>query len=175
MATTPKRKRNLSEEQREDLQERIELAGAAKAPAKQLSIHDSIRGLPDTDNFAPARVRGWIKATKDRLQSMRKWKDSKDSKERKARAEDDVYLSNLQAYLRTGVYLDSRWGAERQHTVQYKCIAMACYADGTPKRTAGTWYPDIGTYNQEMADEDAGQLFNESKIHKARGNHSKGT
>lgn len=175
MANTPKRKKNLTEEQREELRERLEIARSAKEPSKQLSVHESIRGLPDTDNFAPPRVKGWIKATKERLNGMRKWKTSKDPKERKARTEEEVYLNNLQAYLRTGVYLDNRWGAERQHSVQSICVAMAYHADGTPKRTIGTWYPDIGTYSKEMAEEDAGEFFNKTKIHTTRRKNSKGT
>ena len=138
-----RKKRQLSEEQRQELRERLEKARAAKAPAKQLSIHESIRHLPDTDPFAPPRVRGWIKATKERMQSMRKWKNSKDAKERQTYINEEIYLGNLQAYLRTGIYLDSRWGAERQHRVTQRCVSMAYNKDGTPKRTVGVWYPDI--------------------------------
>lgn len=177
MVKKPRKKRQLSEEQRAELRERLEKARAAKAPSKQISVHESIRNLPDTDNFAPPRVRGWIKATKERLQSMRKWKNSKDAKERQAYITDEIYLGNLQAYLRTGIYLDNRWGAERQHSVKAKCIAMAYYPDGTPKRTVGTWYPDIGTYTQEMADEDnaAGKIPNKNKVHATSGRNRKGT
>jgi len=175
MARTPRKKRQLSEEQRAELRERLEKARASKAPAKQLSIHESIRNLPDTDSFAPARVRGWIRATKERMQSMRKWKKSKDKNEYQAYLTEEIYLGNLQAYLRTGIYLDNRWGAERQHAVKYRCVAMAYYSDGTPKRTVGTWYPDIGTYTQEMADEYDGQFPNKNKIYSTRRKNSKGT
>jgi hypothetical protein len=176
MVKKPRKKRQLSEEQRQELRERIAKAREAKGPAKQLSIHESIRGLPDTDPFAPARVRGWIKATKERVQSMRKWRNSKDIKEKAAFLVEEAYLANLQAYLRTGIYLDARWGAERQHAVKHKCVAMAYYPDGTPKRSVGTWYPDIGTYTQEMADEDnaAGKVFNKNKVHSTRRRNRKG-
>ena len=82
-------------------------------------------------------------------------KDSKDPKERAAYKETETYLANLQAYLRTGVYFDNRWGAEKQHKVTHRCVAMAYNKDGTPKRTVGTWYPDIGeVYTKEMAEEE---------------------
>lgn len=164
----PRKKRQLSEEQRQELRDRIAKAREAKKPSKQLSIHESIRGLPDTDPFAPPRVRGWISSAKERLQSMRKWKNSKDAKERAMYIDDEVYLANLQNYLRTGIYSDHRWGAEKQHKVSQVCVAMAFYPDGTPKRTVGTWYPDIGgIYTQELADEDnAGRkVFNKNKVH----------
>jgi hypothetical protein len=35
MANTPKRKKNLTEEQREELRERLEIARSAKEPSKQ--------------------------------------------------------------------------------------------------------------------------------------------
>jgi hypothetical protein len=166
----PRKKRQLSEEQRQELRERLAKAREAKEPSKQLSIHESIRDLPDTDPFAPPRVRGWINNTKLKMQSMRKWKNSNDAKERAAYTLEEVYLANLQNYLRTGIYSDSRWGSERQHAVGYKCVAMAYYPDGTPKRTVGVWYPDIGgKYTQELADEDnAGRnISNKNEVHNA--------
>ncbi len=41
-----------------------------------------------------------------------------------------------------------------EHRTSKRCVAMAYHADGTPKRSVGVWYPDIGTYTQEMYDED---------------------
>ena len=34
-------------------------------------------------------------------------------------------------------------GAQETNKVVPKCIAMAYYSDGTPKRSVGVWYPDI--------------------------------
>ena len=171
-----RKKRQLSEEQREELRERLAKARESKAPSKQLSIHQSIRNLPDTDPFAPPRVRGWINNTKAKMQSIRKWKNSKDVKEKSAYAVEEVYLANLQNYLRTGIYMDSRWGSERQHLVSYKCVGMAYHSDGTPKRTVGIWYPDIGTYTIEMEDEDNAttrRYVDKNKVHSANRKNSK--
>lgn len=164
-----RKKRVLTEEQREELRERLAKARESKKPSKQLSIHESIRDIPDTDPFAPARVKGWIKNTSDKLKSMRKLKNSKDAKEKSAYYIEEAYLANLQNYLRTGIYLDSRWGAERQHKVTQRCVAMAYYPDGTPKRTVGVWYPDIGSvYTLEMEQEENGRVTvsNENKVYK---------
>ena len=164
-----RKKRVLTEEQRKELRERIAKARESKKPAKGISIAESIRNLPDTDPFAPSRVRGWIKNTQLKLKSMRGWKNSKDVKEKAAYLVEEAYLANLQNYLRTGIYQDCRWGAERQHRVMHKCVAMAYNADGTPKRSVGVWYPDIGgVYTQEMADEENGKqsVSNKSKVYK---------
>ena len=65
-------------------------------------------------------------------------------------------MCNLESYLRTGVYLDFRWGADRQHRIKYKVKenGMAYYPCGLPKRNIGFHYPDIGLYSREMADEE---------------------
>lgn len=152
-----RKKRVMTEEQKAAAAERLAKAREAKKPAAMLTVHESLRDIPDTDPFAPARVRGWIRNQSLMLKSMRSMKDSKDPKERAAYIDTEIYLANLQAYLRTGVYLDNRWGAERQHRVTQRCVGMAYYADGTPKRTVGVWYPDIGgVYTQEMENNDFG-------------------
>jgi hypothetical protein len=152
-----RKKRVMTEEQKSAAAERLAKAREAKKPAAMLTVHESLRDIPDTDPFAPARVRGWIKNQSLMLKSMKSMKDSKDAKERAAYLDTEVYLANLQAYLRTGVYLDNRWGAERQHKVTQRCVALAYNNDGTPKRTVGVWYPDIGgVYTLEMEQEDNG-------------------
>jgi len=152
-----RKKRVMTEEQKLAAAERLAKAREAKKPAAMLTVHESLRDIPDTDPFAPARVRGWIKNQSLMLKSMKSMKDSKDAKERAAYLDTEVYLANLQAYLRTGVYLDNRWGAERQHKVTQRCVALAYNNDGTPKRTVGVWYPDIGgVYTLEMEQEDNG-------------------
>ena len=171
-----RKKRQLTEEQRQELRERITKAREAKKPAKGISIEESIRHLPDTDPFAPARVRGWIKNTQLELKSMKGWKNSKEKGQKAAYLIEEVYLANLQNYLRTGIYSDVRWGSERQHRVSYKCVAMAYNADGTPKRSIGVWYPDIGgPYTQEMADEENGRTTNtnQKQVYKTRGRKRK--
>ena len=154
-STKPRKKRKMTDEQKVAAAERLAKAREAKKPAAMLTIHESLRDIPDTDPFAPARVRGWIKNQSLMLKSMRSMKDSKDPKERAAYIDTEVYLANLQAYLRTGTYMDNRWGAERQHKVTPKCVAMAYHKDGTPKRTVGVWYPDTGTYTKEMEQDGA--------------------
>lgn len=148
----PRKKRKMTDEQKAAAAERLAKAREAKKPAAMLTVHETLRQIPDTDPMAPARVRGWIKNQSLMLKSMKSMKDSKDAKERAAYLDTEVYLANLQAYLRTGVYMDHRWGAERQHKVSHRCVALAYHKDGTPKRSVGVWYPDIGeVYTQEMA------------------------
>ena len=163
-----RKKRKLTEEQKKVLVDRITKARAAKKPAAQLSIHESIRNLPEDDNFSPMKVRDWIKNSKDKLSGMRGWKNSKEKGEKAAYLIEEGYLHNLQAYLRDGVYRDLYYGDERQFKVKYKCTNIAYNKDGTPKRTIGVMYSDIGVYTQEMADEENGSrsVSNKKQVRK---------
>ena len=69
--------------------------------------------------------------------------------------ETETYITNLQRYLQDGIFRDSRYGPERQNSSKLRCVAMAYYPDGTPKRTPGVYYADMGCeYTNEMAAED---------------------
>jgi ribosomal protein S8 len=170
-----RKKRKLTEEQKKVLVDRITKARAAKKPAAQLSIHESIRNLPDDDMFSPKNIRQWIKNSKDKLSGMRGWKNSKEKGQKAAFLCEEGYLHNLQAYLRDGVYRDLFYGDERQFKIKYRCTTMAYNKDGTPKRTVGVQYPDIGVYTQEMADEVNGKrtVSNKKQIRKTSGRKSK--
>jgi hypothetical protein len=42
------------------------------------------------------------------------------------------------------------WGSQGQNKIQHRVTHMAYYADGTPKRTIGYMYPDVGIWTKEM-------------------------
>ena len=152
-----RKKRIMTDDQKAAACARLQKAREAKKPSQLLTVHESLRSIPESDPFAPTRVRDWIKNQSLQLKSIRSLKDSKDADERSVYTETEVYVSNLQAYLRTGIYMDNFWGAERQHKVTPRCVAMAYYKDGTPKRTVGVWYSDIGgVYTIELEQEDNG-------------------
>jgi hypothetical protein len=49
----------------------------------------------------------------------------------------------MEHYLRTGDWISDFMGDDEEKKTQWKCVAMAYNADGTPKRTKGVFYPDI--------------------------------
>lgn len=147
------KRKPLTAQQREAAAKRLEKA-RSKRKVKNLSIHESIRDLPEDDSLSPVRVKDWIKTNKEYLKSIRDFKDSGKSKERSEYKRVQAYIKNLQSYLRTGVYLDFEAGANREERIRPICRVMAYHPDGTPKRTIGTWYPDIrDVWTQEMQDE----------------------
>ena len=85
----------------------------------------------------------------------------------------EAYIRDMNTYLRTGDWVSMFYGEHEQNLVKYRCVAMAYDKDGNPKRDVGVWYPDIGTYTQEMYDEDKG-IEHERKNRKTKRSNNKG-
>lgn len=151
----PRKKRNLSDEQRAKLAERMKKAREARGPAKNLSVDASIRDLPAEHPLHPEKVKDWLKYQKDVFKSIRHLKDSKDASERNLYNDTETYIFNLQRYLNDGIWRDHRYGEEKQNRIRQVSVKLAYHPDGTPKRTVGVFYPDIGAdYTLEMEQED---------------------
>lgn len=161
-----KKTRTMTPEQKQAAVARLAAAREAKGPSQNSLIAEEVRLLPNEDPFSLVNVRQAIKTNKELLVSMKGMKDSKESSERAAYSDVETYVANLETYLRNGTYLDFRYGEHRQNKVKYVCAAMAYYADGTPKRSVGMVYPDIGLYTQEMENADYGRktISNKSKV-----------
>jgi len=171
MVKTYKKKRVLTPQQKEELTLRLEKARAAKGPAKNISVHDSIRDLPDDHQLSPKKVRRWIKGQQLRLRAMKSMKTSNDRKDRAAYYIEEAYLHNMQAYLRGGIWFDHRAGAERELKVKHKSVALAYAKDGTIKRSLGVYYPDLGsewTIEMELENNAGRKVSNKGKVHKTR-------
>lgn len=163
--------RNLTPEQKQAAVERLKKAREARTPSTNSIYADTVRALPDEDPLSLINVKSWIKFNKEQLHSMKGYENSKDAQERNQYNATETYIANLENYLRTGVYNDLFYGLNAQSKIQYRCVAMAYYADGTPKRTPGVHYPDIGLYSNEMAQEDNERrktISNKTKVYKTR-------
>lgn len=148
-----RKKRVLSPEQKAAAIERLKKAREAKGPSVNKFIAENVRNLPDDDPLSLKNVRTWIKDNKDTLKGMRGWRTSKDAKERDSFNRADTYVTNMQTYLRTGVWVDLFYGDQQQHKIKFTVAKnhMAYHSDGTPKRTVGYFYEDIDTtWTKEM-------------------------
>lgn len=149
-----RKRKPMTEEQKKAAAERLAKARAARGHDGSKSIHHSIRDLPEDDFLHWKKVKEWIKECSSELAGIKSYKHSKVQKERMEYADLSVYIDNMKRYLNHGHWSDFRYGAQREGRVQRRCIAMAYYDDGRPKRTNGVWYPDIGmTWTQELAEE----------------------
>lgn len=156
-----KPRKPMTDEQRAAASERLVKARAARAPAENSVYANEVRNLPDDDTFSLKNVKEWLAHQKELLSSYRAYKDSKDSEERNKLHCAEVYVANLENYIRTGVYTDLFYGANGTQRVKYTTAknGMAYYPNGKPKRTVGSTYPDIGLYTQEMENYDRNKNF----------------
>ena len=70
-----------------------------------------------------------------------------------------AYIRQMEHYLKSGDWIADFMGAQENEKTQWKCVAMAYYPDGTPKRNVGVWYPDIKmVWTNEMDESDYAHL-----------------
>ena len=143
---TRKRRKPMTEEQRAAAAERLAKARAAKKPSENLSIHESIRDLPEDHDLHPDKVKLWIKDWKKRLVAAKSLLHADNGKQAAKYYEIDGYIKNMQRYLDSGVWCDLFWGENRERRVGYVCVAMAYDKHGNPKRTKHTFYTDIYSF-----------------------------
>ena len=142
-------KKQLSEERKQELRDQLTKARKKKAPAKYKNIHPSVLKKPDDDPLSLKSVKKWIKHNKEKASayltnSRRRGATPKQSIIDKIRSENvKAYIRFMEHYLRTGDWISDFMGDDEEKKTQWKCVAMAYHADGTPKRTKGVFYPDI--------------------------------
>ena len=143
-----RKKRNMTEEQKQAARERLAKARANRGPSTNKLIAENVRNLPDDNPLSLKNVRPWLKENKELLSSIRMNKNSSDPKARAQYQRIETYVANMESYLRNGVWLDLFYGSQGQSKIQYRVQekGMAYYCDGTPKRTVGFFYEDLGTY-----------------------------
>ena len=135
--------------------ERMAEIRAKRKPPKLANVHPSVLELPDDDPFSLVSVRGWIKSNKEKLTGARQEEKSGMKGAIAKVAALDGYVRNMETYIRTGVWNDLFYGEHRNNKIRQSCIAMAYHEDGTPKRSVGVFYSDIGmTWQGEEAYEE---------------------
>lgn len=148
----PRKKRKpLSPEQRAAAAERLAAARKKRLeenPPKNLSLHESIRNLPDKHPLHPNKVRVWIKTQKTMRSSYQKQVRQNAKGALAAFLRHDSYIKNMENYLRTGEWLDVFFGEHQEFKTKYICRGLAYHNsgkhEGMVKRTQGVYYPDIG-------------------------------
>ena len=146
---TRKRRKPMTKEQRAAAAERLAKARAAKGEPKNLSLHKDIRNLEEDHPISPTKVKKWLKSNKEALAAAKK--DAKTDKKANARVGQlETYVTNMERYLRTGVWLNLFYGENQEHKVRRRVTTLAYDKDGNVKREVGVIYPDIGEYTREM-------------------------
>ena len=152
-----KKTRKLSEEHKEKLRTRLAEMRAKKKPAEHKNIAKSVLTLPDDDTYSFKNVKEWIKENKLQVSALGQQVRSRSGAPKEKQAGENLadskkaYIRYCEYYLRSGDWIGMFSGANEEHKIVPRVIAMAYNSDGTPKRTVGFWYPDIETvWTKEM-------------------------
>ena len=154
-----KKKRKLSEEAKEKLRVRLAAMRAKKKPADYKNIAKSVLALPDDDKYSFKNVKKWIKHSKDLVSEYKKIVRSRASlpqEKQKAVAAAEhkkAYIRYMELYLKSGDWVSMFSGEDENQKVIPRCVTMAYYNDGTPKRSCGVFYPDINAVWTKDMDE----------------------
>ena len=154
-----KRTRKISEEQREALRERMKDMRKKRKPAEYKNVNERVLALPDDDNYSFKSVKGWIKHNKEMIAALGKSARGRYVGEKERRiaesqaASRKAYIRYCEFYLKSGDWIGMFSGQDEEHKVVPRCVAMAYYPDGTPKRSVGVFYPDLGAVWSKGMDE----------------------
>ena len=160
-----KKRKPMTEEQKQAAAERLEKAREARAAKNpnygQSGIHESLRDLSDDAPINPKKVKKWIKTQKELAAAERRNEKSGIKGATDRRSSHEAYVRNMQKYLRDGDWIDLFYGEHQEKKIGYICRAQAYYWEGPkrgePKFNVGTYYPLLGTvYSQEMYNADNG-------------------
>ena len=144
-----KRTRKITEEQREALRERMKLMRAKRAPAEYKNNNKRVMSLPDDDTYSFKNIKEWIKHNKQVIAALNSQSRGRNVTDKEPRTAENLanskktYVRYMEHYLKTGDWISMFSGQDEEHKVVPRCVAMAYYADGTPKRSVGVFYPDI--------------------------------
>lgn len=175
-----KKRKPMTEEQRVAAASRLEKAREKRKEKNpdygQSSLSTELRDLPDDHELHPKKVKVWIKTQKDLVKSARGAVRQKIKGSEAELAIHEGYIKNMQKYLRDGDWVDDFYGEYQEHKIRWRCTALAYGNDGTPKRTVGVFYPDMGcVYTQEIYNEEKGISDVGSSKRKRRGKRQRNT
>ena len=175
-----KPRKPMSEEQRVAAAARLEKAREKRKEKNpdygQSGVSQSLKDLPEDHPLHPKKVKEWIKTQKELVSSARSSVRQKIKGAEAQLAMHEGYIKNMQRYLRDGDWVDDFYGEHQQNKIRHRCVSLAYYDDGTPKRSIGVYYPDMGcVYTREIFNEEKGISNVEPKKRKRKGKRQRNT
>ena len=141
--------KTLSVAQKEAQRIRLEKMRAKKKPPEYKNVSKYVLSLDDEEPYSLKNVKVWIKHNKEMISMLQararnKEISPKDKQHSLSMADNKkAYIRYIEHYIRTGDWIGLFSGQDETNKVTPKCVAMAYYPDGTPKRSVGVFYPDI--------------------------------
>ena len=144
-----RKKKTLTVAQKEAQRIRLEKMRAKKKPPEYKNVSKYVLSLDDEEPYSLKNVKVWIKHNKEMISMLQararnKEISPKDKQHSLSMADNKkAYIRYIEHYIRTGDWIGLFSGQDETNKVIPKCVAMAYYPDGTPKRSVGVFYPDI--------------------------------
>lgn len=119
------KKRKLTEDQKEELRQRLEKARAAKGEPEYKSVHDSVLALDEDHPLSMKNCKQYIKTQKV-LMAKYKAEMRNDVKGAKGKYHQcESYIRNIQSYLKTGTWVDLFYGEYQEHKMGWRTVKSA--------------------------------------------------
>ena len=109
-------RRKLTKQQKEAAAERLAAARAKKGEPKYSQYNQRVVNLPDDHKLSFKKVRSWIKTNKAKVPALKKAVRLKERGSIARLAITEGYISNMETYLRTGLWLDLFYGEDQEYS-----------------------------------------------------------
>ena len=120
-------RRKLTQQQKEAAAERLAAARLKKGEPKYSQYNQMVVNLPDDHKLSFKKVRSWIKTNKAKLPLLKKAVRQKERGSIAKLAIVEGYISNMEGYLRHGVWLDLFYGEDQEHSTGWVKRHVARY------------------------------------------------
>ena len=120
-------RRKLTQQQKEAAAARLAAARAKKGEPKYSQYNQKVVNLPDDHKLSFKKVRSWIKTNKAKLPLLKKAVRQKERGSIARLAITEGYISNMESYLRTGLWLDLFYGEDQEFSTGWVKQHVARY------------------------------------------------
>ena len=120
-------RRRLTAEQKEAAAARLAAARAKKGEPKYSQYNQRVVNLPDDHKLSFKKVRSWIKTNKAKVPALKKAVRLKERGSIARLAIVEGYISNMESYLRTGLWLDLFYGEDQEYSTGWVKRHIARY------------------------------------------------
>ena len=120
-------RRKLTKQQKEAAAARLAAARAKKGEPKYSQYDSKVVNLPEDHKLSFKKVRSWIKSNKEKLPLLKKAVRQKERGSIAKLAITEGYISNMESYLRTGLWLDLFYGEDQEHSTGWYRRHIARY------------------------------------------------
>ena len=120
-------RRKLTQAQKQAAADRLAAARAKKGEPKYSQYDSKVVNLPEDHKLSFKKVRSWIKTNKEKLPLLKKAVRQKERGSIAKLAITEGYITNMESYLRNGIWLDLFYGEDQEHSTGWTRRHVARY------------------------------------------------